>query len=63
MWAAICWSGIIGFAVCFVVESLGFELNMPNANLEHAMNYALMSAVFYSLRPLGAAVQQTGRQS
>jgi len=45
MWAAICWIGIIGFAVCFVVESLGFELNMPSANLEHAMNYHELGGV------------------
>ena len=46
----VLWTGIIGFGSVFVVETIGFETNAPDANLDLSIRAFMLASMFYGLR-------------
>ena len=44
------WTGIIGFGLVFVAETIEFEMNPSDASLDLSMRAFMFSAMFYALR-------------
>ena len=49
MWL-ILWTGIIGFGLIFLVNTIGYEINAPGASLELSRTALLFSIGCYCLR-------------